>query len=122
MLPRPEIDFQRTPVTLIIAAVAVALEVVCTIDEPRRDLFYNTYGLGILSSIWSGQVWRPFTTCILHGSLIHVAFNAYWMLIFGLVLEPRFGSLRYLGLLVLLGYLSIMPHFLLSNLDTPLEG
>ena len=122
MLPKPEINFQRTPVTLIITAVAVALEIVCTIDGTRRGFFYDTCGLGILSSIWSGQLWRPFTSCILHGGLIHVAFNAYWMLIFGAVLEPRFGSLRYLGLFVLLGYVSMMPEFLASNLDTPLNG
>ena len=43
-------------------------------------------------------------------------------MVFGRVLEPRFGSLRYLGLFVLLGYMSTMPDFLLSNLDTPLDG
>ena len=121
MLPKPEINFQRTPVTLIIAAVAVALELVSFIDPDHREFFASTCRLGMLSPIWSGELWRPFTSCILHGSPIHVAFNAYWVLIFGSALEPRFGSLRYLGLFVLLGYVSMMPEFLLSNLDTPLD-
>ena len=122
MLPQPEIDFRRTPVTLIIAAVAVALEVVCTLDPSKRAFFSNEGGLGILSTIWSGQLWRPFTTTLLHGGLIHVAFNVYWLLTFGRVLEPRFGSFRFLGLLVLLAYLSSMVPFLVNNLDTPLDG
>ncbi len=121
MLPQPQLDFRRTPVTLIIAAVAVAVELVCTFDPARRSALANDGGLGILSLIWSGQLWRPFTTTLLHGNLFHVAFNVYWLLIFGRLLEPRFGSFRFLGMLVLLGYVSTMPQFLFSNIDTQLD-
>ena len=109
------------PVTMILTAVAVALEIVCTIDPDRRDVYYNAMQLGILSPIWSGEWWRPFTTTILHGDLLHVAFNAYWMVLFGRLLEPRYGSFRYLGLLMLLGYTSTMVPFLVNNLDTALS-
>lgn len=114
MLALPEMDFRRTPVSLIIAAVAVALEVVFTFDEPRRIFYYNQY-LGILPSIWEGQIWRPFTTALVHGNLIHAAFNVLVFLSFGPALEVRFGSYRYLGLVVLLGYLSMLPQFLVST-------
>jgi membrane associated rhomboid family serine protease len=122
MLPRPEIDFQRTPVTLLITALVVAIEVVCTLDPARREYFYMTLQLGLLSAVWSGEFWRPFTTTLLHGNLVHAAFNVYWTLAFGRVLEPYLGSLRYFGLFVLLGYVSSMLTFLINNLDAPLDG
>lgn len=118
MLPLPELNFRRTPTTLIIAGIAVALEVVCTLDEPRRLSYYND-SLGILPAIWLGQLWRPFTTTLLHGNFLHAAFNLYWLARFGSALEVRFGSFRYLGLIVLLGYVSMLPQFIVSTYHHP---
>ena len=121
MLPKPDINFQRTPVTLILAAVAVALELACTFDDAQdggRRLAYYHDSLGILPSIWAGELWRPFTTTLLHGGLLHAAFNCYWLVIFGSALENRFGPFRTLGLIVLLGYVSTLPQFIVSNYNT----
>jgi GlpG protein len=118
MLPLPQIDFRRTPVTLILAAVIVALEAVCTLDAARRAYYYNDLRLGLLSLIWTGELWRPFTTTLLHGNLLHAAFNVYWLVIFGSALENRFGSGRTLGLIVLLAYVSMMPQFIVTNYHT----
>ena len=95
MLPLPEINFKRTPVTLIVMAVAVSLELACSLDSlqdgGRRLTYYNDY-LGILPRIWAGELWRPFTSTLMHGGLLHAAFNVYWLLIFGTALEHTFGS------------------------------
>lgn len=122
MLPVPVIDFRRTPVTLLLSAVAAALELVCTFDPERREVYYATWKLGMLSTIWSGELWRPFTTALLHGSVIHAAFNIYCLMTFGRVLEPFFGSLRYLLVIVLLAFVSMVPSFLVRNWDAPLDG
>lgn len=122
MLPHPELDFRRTPVTLLVAAIAVAIELVCTFDPGRRDVYYSIWKLGLLSTIWSGELWRPFTTALLHGDLLHAAFNVYWLVTFGRVLEPFFGSIRYLLVLVVLAFTSMVPSFLVSNMDTALSG
>jgi GlpG protein len=121
MLPVPEINFKRTPVTLIIMAVAVALEVVCTIDPERRAYYASDLKLGMLSLIWEGELWRPLTSSLLHANFIHVAFNMYWMAVFGFVLEDRFGSYRFLGLIVLLAYASMMPEFIFDNYHQPVD-
>jgi membrane associated rhomboid family serine protease len=121
MPPLPELYFKRTPVTLIIMAVAVALEVVCTIDPDRREYFYDDLRLGMLSLIWAGELWRPLTSSLLHSGLIHAAFNMYWLAVFGGVLERRFGSYRFLGLIVLLAYVSAMPEFLYDNYNQPVD-
>ncbi len=121
MLPQPELDFRRTPVTLLVAAVAVAIELVCTFDEPRRFMYLSVWKLGLRSTIWSGELWRPFTTSILHGSPLHAAFNVYWLVVFGRVLEPFFGSFRYLLVLVVLAFVSMVPSFLVTNYHSALS-
>jgi membrane associated rhomboid family serine protease len=122
MLPHPELNFRRTPVTLLLAAVIIAIELVCTFDPGRREVYYTGWKLGMLSPVWSGELWRPFTTTLLHGFLIHAAFNVYWLATFGRVLEPYFGSGRYLLVLALLAGSSTMCSFLASNLNTPLDA
>ena len=52
-----------------------------------------------------GEVYRLFTAMFLHGSLGHVFFNIYALLIFGRSLEPVFGWVRLL-LIYLLGGLT----------------
>ena len=122
MLPHPELDFRRTPVTLLVAAIAVAIELVCTFDPGRREVYAEGWKLGMLSTVWSGELWRPFTATLLHGSFVHLFFNVYLLLIFGRVLEPFFGSLRFVLMLALLACTSTMPSFLVSNWATPLDG
>jgi len=117
-----EINFQRTPVTLILTGIALALELVCTLRPEVRTICYQHWGLGILSSIWRGRIWQPFTTSLLHGGLLHAAFNIYWMFMFGTALELRFGWRKYFGLVLLLAYGSMMPQFLFSNFGAPIDG
>jgi rhomboid protease GluP len=114
MLPRPEINFQRTPVTLIIAAVAVAVEIVCNLDPDRRFGYYNNW-LGILPCIWEGELWRPFTSTLMHVNFVHAACNIYALLIFGPLVENRLGSYRYLGVVVLLGFVSMMLEYVVGS-------
>lgn len=121
MLPTPEIDFRRTPVTLVLAAVVVALELVCTFDELRRPGdstlrldYYNNY-LGILGYIWTGELWRPFTSSLMHGNLIHAGFNVYWLVVFGPALEHRFGSHLMFGVIFLLGYVPMLAEYVIGS-------
>ena len=125
MLPLPELNFRRTPVVLITTAIAAALETACTLQSlfagpgqrTLRHALYTENRLGLLSPVWSGELWRPVTTSLLHGFLLHAVFNIYWMLVFGGTLERRFGTWRLLGLLVLLANLSMMSQFVFSNRD-----
>src|SRR5574340_1564259 len=122
MLPTPDVNFRRCPVTLIVTAVCVALELVCTLDEPRRLAYYMDWKLGLLSTLWQGELWQPFTPCLLHGDIIHAAFNMYWLAVFGPVLEGRLGSFRFLAVVILLGYVSMMPEFVVLNYHKPLDA
>jgi membrane associated rhomboid family serine protease len=50
---------------------------------------------GGIAGIAAGQYWRIFTSMFLHFGLIHLAFNAYALWIFGTFMETELGRLRF---------------------------
>ncbi|MGE0607191.1 MAG: rhomboid family intramembrane serine protease [Pirellulales bacterium] len=111
MFARPEINFERTPVTLILAALIAALAVVCQLDPERYEHYYTGLRLGMSPEIWQGEVWRPFTTTLLHGGFLHALFNIYWLLVFGPLVEGRLGSYKTLALIVLFAVVASMAQY-----------
>lgn len=63
------------------------------------------FGMKINENIMSGELWRLITPMFLHGSVLHIGFNMYALVIIGSGLERRFGHLRFL-ILYLLGSLA----------------
>ena len=51
---------------------------------------------GGLVGIATGQYWRLVSSMFLHAGLLHIAFNAYALWIFGNVVEQELGRLRFL--------------------------
>jgi len=115
MIPTPEINFNRTPVTLILAALALALEIISTLDPERRVMYLVDFKLGMWSYIWMWEIWRPFTSAVLHINFIHAIFNVYWLAVFGPTIENWLGSYRTLGLIVLLAYVSSLAQYVYGN-------
>ena len=64
--------------------------------------------------ILTGQVWRLITPVLLHGNVLHIAFNMYALFTIGPGLERFYGSKRYLLLYLLGGYAGNVLSFLLS--------
>ncbi len=56
--------------------------------------------------IRSGQFWRLFTPAVMHGSLMHLAFNMIMFYIFANQIERRRGAWRLLGLILFTGVVS----------------
>ncbi len=50
--------------------------------------------------ILAGEYWRLITAGFLHGSFIHIFFNIYAVMIIGRILEHRFGTWKYLLLML----------------------
>ena len=65
--------------------------------------------------IRQGQLWRLITPVLLHGSLLHIAFNMYALFSFGTGLERRFGHFRFLVLYLLAGFSGNVLSFLFSS-------
>jgi GlpG protein len=119
-------------VTLVLAAFIVAIELASIVAEIRNEdadqrAVFSRY-FGISPFLWFGstsppqseqvfapRIWTPLTTTLLHGGLLHAAFNLYWLLVFGGHLELRYGTGRFLLMTILLAFASTLPQFLVSN-------
>lgn len=47
-------------------------------------------------NFWLGEYWGLFTSFFLHVDVLHVAFNIYWLYLFGTIVETYIGWTRYL--------------------------
>jgi membrane associated rhomboid family serine protease len=56
--------------------------------------------------IANGQYWRLFTAIFLHAGLLHIAFNAYALWIFGAAIETLFGRTRFVVIFFVTGFVA----------------
>ncbi len=104
----PQVSKPRPPLplvtyTLMGLAIAVYLLQMLTqsvfgVDVPAQ------LGMKINQLIAQGEVWRLITPVLLHGSIIHIAFNMYALYLFGPRLESSFGRWRFLALYLIGGF------------------
>jgi len=66
------------------------------------------------SLIRAGQIWRLITPILLHGSLLHIGFNMYFLFSIGPGLEQRFGHIRFTMLYLLAGFSGNVLSFLIT--------
>ena len=76
-----------------------------------------------LQEVASGEVWRLVTPIFIHGTILHILFNMMWLWQFGLVLEPRLGSKRFLFMVLTIAILSnvgqYVANFAASGIQNP---
>jgi GlpG protein len=114
----PLAHWQRYPVTVGIALGAVAMTAWTRFGE---DLDRGINWM-MTDQFWSGQLWRPLTSCLLHGNVLHLGFNLYWLWIFGAVIEGVFGSARMFCLMIFLAVGSSLAQYALSGPGIGLSG
>ena len=71
-------------------------------------------GMKVNSLILRGEYWRLITPVLLHGNILHIAFNMYALYIFGPVLERHFGRPRFLSLYLLSAFAGNVVSFIFS--------
>lgn len=107
-LVAPVITYVLIALTVAIYLLQVATQALMGYDIPAA--------LGMKSNpdIIAGQIWRLVTPMFLHGSILHIGFNMYALVIIGSGLERRFGHWRFLLLYVLGSIAGNVFSFLLS--------
>jgi membrane associated rhomboid family serine protease len=66
------------------------------------------------TAIWRGELWRLFTSTLLHGGFLHIAFNLYVLWQLGPTLEAWMGKIYYLIFLAALGVVTVASELIVS--------
>jgi GlpG protein len=69
-----------------------------------------------------GHVWPLATSIFPHADILHLAFNLYWLWVFGTLVEEIFGSLRAAGLVLFLAVVSSAAEYAILGGGVGLSG
>ena len=107
-LVNPIVTYVLIAVTVVIYLLQIGTETFLGTDIPAA------LGMKINEAIIAGQLWRLLTPMFLHGSILHIGFNMYALVVIGTGLERRFGHWRFLLLYVLGAFGGNVFSFMLS--------
>ena len=106
---------QRHPVTTTVGVLAIAFTAVWCFEAPMEWAFLD-HNLG------RGEIWRIITCGFLHSGILHLVFNVYWLWLFGVAVEGKWGSYKTTGLFVFLLATSSLAQFALDIGGVGLSG
>jgi membrane associated rhomboid family serine protease len=69
-----------------------------------------------------GQIWRLVTSILPHAGVLHLAFNVYWLWVFGTLIEEIYGHLKTAGLILMLAIGSSALQFAFASGGIGLSG
>jgi membrane associated rhomboid family serine protease len=69
-----------------------------------------------------GEIWRLLTSAFPHRDILHLAFNVYWLWVFGTAVEQVYGHLKTAGLFALFAVGSGSMEFALARGGVGLSG
>lgn len=97
--PAPQRPATGRPWVTVLAIVA-CIGVFLGLNSQRQPMSWEAlskFGLLRADRIWDGGYWALVCSAFAHIKLWHLAFNVYWLWVFGAPLERAIGSLRYLA-------------------------
>lgn len=92
-------SFQTAPASFSIMTVTAGIFVLSLLSPEVNRWFLEAFAqVNVLVSV--GEWWRIFTAALLHGGLMHIAFNMYALYLFGPRLEQQVGTPAFTALYI----------------------
>lgn len=113
--------------TMGLMTVCVGVFLLMMLDETMRAKILDRLSIstpflsledkdkGSLWEVRQGQIWRLVTPILMHGGIIHIFLNLWWMKDLGSVLERRIGWRSLLGLIVVIAVISNLAQYYVSG-------
>jgi rhomboid protease GluP len=106
---------RKYPVSYYIIAITVAFFLLQQLSKMLFGYDYPLlFGAKINEFILKGEIWRLVTPLLLHGSILHIAFNMYALYSVGPGLERRYGPISFITLYLIGGLWGNTASFLFS--------
>lgn len=98
----------RMPMTHAIIFANTLFFILRAVFSPEEDDFleYMEWGAMASGSVFDGNFFSILTSNFFHFDLMHLGGNMFAIYILGRYIEPKFGSMRYLGILMAGGFVS----------------
>jgi rhomboid protease GluP len=97
---RIRVTNRGAPVTYALMAVTTVVSLVAMFGGPLGDQVVSLFLLDKVA-VSQGEYWRLVTVTLLHGGLLHLAFNMYALYIVGPLVERIFGPIQYVAIYIL---------------------
>ena len=95
MRPPPKLgEITRYPVVAGTALLAIVVTAAWWMKMDISPLFET-------AMIRRGELWRLVTSIFPHVGILHLAFNIYWLWVFGTLVEETYGHLKTAALILL---------------------
>ena len=104
----PIVTYTLVVISVVIYLLQAGTQALMGVDIPAA------LGMKINEYIIAGQLWRLVTPMFLHGSIVHIGFNMYALVVIGAGLERRFGHVRFLLLYLMGSFAGNVFSFILS--------
>ena len=104
----------KCPITFGLIAISVFVALFAGFPPQHNDPLVNRLWFsidGTFQPIRNGEIWRIVTPIFLHGNLVHLVFNLLMAYQFGLEIESRRGSPKFLGMILIIAALSNTAQF-----------
>jgi rhomboid protease GluP len=107
---------KRAPITLLLCAACVGISAGIAFQggQPSWDDLAR-WGYPAPVRVWDGALWGLFTSIFVHLALWHLAFNLYWLWVFGSAVEREIGSRTYAGFVVVSAIVSSSAQLAVSG-------
>lgn len=105
---KPIVTYTIFGLTIALFIAQMASQYLLGIDLPATFLIKSN------NLIQQGQFWRLITPVLLHGSILHIAFNMYALYVLGPGLERFYGHMRFLLLYLVAGFVGYVFSFIFS--------
>jgi membrane associated rhomboid family serine protease len=111
----------RTPLTFVVLLAYLAMAAVTDPFQPTTAKLVE-FGASSGELVQHGEVWRLLTYAFLHGGLLHLAFNSYFLFMIGPALESALGSPRFAAVYLCSALGGGLGGCLWNDPQTPLVG
>ena len=110
--------YETAPMTYALVAMTIFVAILTGLDpkftDPRINRFFFSTD-GSFQPILNGEYWRIFTPMFLHFNMIHIVFNMLMTYQLGVEIEKRRGSIKFLGIVLVIAGLSNAAQFWFSG-------
>ncbi|MCP4194515.1 MAG: rhomboid family intramembrane serine protease [Planctomycetaceae bacterium] len=116
---------RRAPLVMTLIGLSIALSLFSNFGQLRTGTIMRTLGFTDavsyqksedgLEQVSHGQVWRTVTPILLHGSILHLLFNMYWLYVLGTQVEARKGSVIFGAIVLAIAVISNLAQFFIGG-------